>query len=79
MAGLLCQSNGLITWFLLQLIKGSYTLRIGFKGKKKPPKIVYRYGNQDKQIKKFLENRDFILNFIASASNFSEKQEQEQN
>ncbi len=61
---------GLITWFLLQLIKRTYTLRIGFKGRKKPPKIVFRYGNQDRQIKKFLENRDFILDFLASASNF---------
>ncbi|MBT0159922.1 hypothetical protein G4O51_08050 [Candidatus Bathyarchaeota archaeon A05DMB-2] len=61
---LFTKDNGLITWFLLQLIKGTYTLRIGFKGKKKPPKIVFRYGNQDKQIKKFLENRDFILNFL---------------
>lgn len=32
----------------MQLIKGTYTLRIGFKRKKKPPKIVYYEGNQDK-------------------------------
>ena len=57
----------LIIWFLLQLHKRTYTLRIGFKGKKKPPKIVYRYGNQDKQIAKFLENRAFILNFLAQS------------
>ena len=63
---LFTKDNGLITWFLLQLIKGTYTLRIGFKGKKKPPKIVYRYGNQDKQIAKFLENRNFILEFLDS-------------
>lgn len=31
----------------MQLIKGTYTLRIGFKRKKKPPKTVYE-GNQDK-------------------------------
>jgi hypothetical protein len=61
---LFTKDNGLITWFLLQLIKGTYTLRIGFKRNKKPPKIVFRYGNQDKQIKKFLENREFILNFL---------------
>jgi hypothetical protein len=56
----------LITWFLLQLIKGTYSLRIGFKGNKKPPKIVYRWGNQDGQIAKFLENRNFILDFLGS-------------
>jgi hypothetical protein len=61
---LFTKDNGLITWFLLQLIKCTYTLRIGFKRNKKPPKIVFRYGNQDKQIAKFLENRDFILNFL---------------
>jgi hypothetical protein len=54
----------LIIWYLLQQTKKTETLRIGFKGKKKPPKIVFRYGNQDKQIAKFLENRDFILNFL---------------
>jgi hypothetical protein len=55
------------------LIKGTYTLRIGFKGKKKPPKIVYRYGNQDKQIAKFLENRDFILDFLKVSQRKLEK------
>jgi hypothetical protein len=38
------------------------------KGKKKPPEIVYRYPkdgrNQDKQIATFLENRNFILEFL---------------
>jgi hypothetical protein len=62
------KDNKLITWFLLQNIKGTYTLRLGFKGKKKPPKIVYRYGNQDKQIKKFLSNRAFVLNFLEEES-----------
>ena len=51
-----------------RLIKGKYTLRIGFKGKKKPPIIVYRYPkdgrNQDRQIAKFLENRNLILEFL---------------
>jgi hypothetical protein len=64
---LLTKDVKLITWFLLQLIKGTYTLRIGFKGKKKPPRIVYRYGNQDKQIAKFLANREFILDFLRDA------------
>jgi len=49
----------------MQKIKRTYSLRIGFKGKKKPPKIIYRWGNQDGQIKKFLENRKFILDFLA--------------
>jgi len=54
----------LITWFLLQLIKGTYTLRLGFKGRKRPPKIVCCYGSQDGQIKKFLETYVFVQNFL---------------
>ena len=58
----------LIRWFLMQLIKGTSALRIGFKGKKKPLKIIYRYGNQDRKISMFLENRKFILRFLESSS-----------
>lgn len=54
----------LTLWFHMQCIKQSTTLRIGFKGNKKPSKIVFRYGNQDKMIKEFLDNRQFILNFL---------------
>jgi hypothetical protein len=54
----------LIEWYLLQMIKGTYTLRQGFKRNKKPPRIVYRYGNQDKQVAKFLSNRAFIQSFL---------------
>ena len=64
---LLTKDNNIIKWFLLQMIKGTYTLRHGFKGRKKPPRIVYRYGNQDKQIAKFLANREFIHNFLKDA------------
>jgi hypothetical protein len=49
---------------LMQGIKKTSTLRIGNKGNKKPPKIISRYGNQDKQISNFLDNRKFILNSI---------------
>lgn len=58
------KDENLTKWFLMQCIKQTTTLRIGFKGKKKPPKIVYRYGNQDKMIKEFLDNRQFILDFL---------------
>jgi len=54
----------LIEWYLLQNAKQTYTLRHGFKGKKKPPRIVFRFGNQDKMIAEFLENREYILNFL---------------
>ena len=51
-------------WFFMQLIKGTFTLRHGFKKRKGIPKIVYRFGNQDGQIAKFLANRKFILDFL---------------
>lgn len=48
----------------MQCIKETSTLRISKKDKKPIPKIVFRYGLQDKQIKKFLETRKLILNFL---------------
>lgn len=61
---LFTKDTKLITWFHLQLIKDTFTLRHGFKGRKKPPRIVYHYGNQDKQTAKFLSNRAFIHSFL---------------
>jgi hypothetical protein len=50
---------------LMQGIKKTSTLRIGNKGNKESPKMVFCYGNQDRQISRFLENRNFILNSIS--------------
>ena len=58
------KDSDLIMWFLLQCVKQNVTLRTGFKENKKPPREVYRFGNQDKMIKKFEDNRQFILNFL---------------
>ena len=38
----------------MQCIKGSSTLRVAPKGDKPSPRVAYRYGKQDKQIKEFL-------------------------
>jgi hypothetical protein len=54
------------------LIKGTYTLRLGFKKRKKPPKIVFRYGNQDKKIKEFLDDGDFTLRFLGTVNELQE-------
>jgi hypothetical protein len=59
----------LIMWFLLQCIKQTLTLRMGFKGKKKPPEIIYRYGKQDKMIKEFEDNQNFILESLEKMNN----------
>ena len=51
----------------MQCIKGTSTARIsGKKGKRvKPvPKVVFRFGRQDRQIKKFLETRKFVLDSL---------------
>lgn len=61
---LFTKDNKLVTWFLLQMIKGTFTLRHGFKKSKSFPQIVYRFGNQNGQIAKFLANREFILDFL---------------
>jgi hypothetical protein len=57
---LLSHNNGLAKWFLKQCIKGCPTLRISFKREKPPPRIVYHFGAQDKQIKDFLKMRKII-------------------
>lgn len=50
----------LIKYSLMQGIKESSTLRVGPKYKNPSPRIVYRYGKQDKKIKEFLEMRKTI-------------------
>jgi hypothetical protein len=55
---LLSNNPMLQKWHLLQCIKrkGS-TLRVSAKGDKPSPRVVYRYGRQDKMIREFLEFR----------------------
>lgn len=48
----------------MQCIKETSTVRISGKGKKPIPKPVFRYGLQDKQVKKFDETRKFVLSFL---------------
>jgi hypothetical protein len=50
----------LTRWFLNQFTRGNFTLRISSKGKKPSPKIVFRYGKQDKETKRYLQHRRFI-------------------
>jgi hypothetical protein len=57
-------SFGLARALRMQCIKQTSTVRISRKDKKPFPKVVFRYGVQDKQINKFLETRRLILNFL---------------
>jgi hypothetical protein len=59
---LYAKSESLSRWFYLQCIKGEFTLRVSAKGKKPSPKIVFRYGKQDKEIKEFLQYRQLVKN-----------------
>jgi len=68
---LLSGSEKLKTYLLMQCIKGSSTLRISSKGEKNSPRLVYRFGKQDKRIKEFLLERRRIKSIIG---NFSRKQ-----
>jgi len=47
------KNAGLKKWFLMQCIKESSTLRVSPKEEKPSPRIVYRYGKQDNEIKGF--------------------------
>ena len=50
------------TYNLLQWIKQSSTLRISPKREKPSPRIVYRYGKQDRQIFNYLKSRTLTKN-----------------
>jgi len=58
------QLGKLRDYVLMQGIKESSTLRVGSKSEKSPPRIVYRFGKQDREILKFLRKRKDIKNTI---------------
>lgn len=60
---LLSHNNGLAKWFLMQCIKGCSTLRVSPKNEKPSPRIVYKYGKQNGDIKSFLKTREIIKKF----------------
>jgi hypothetical protein len=66
--GALCRLVGHLQRYVrMQCIKKSSTVRVSVKkGKRdKPvPRIIFRFGKQDRQVKKFLETRRFILNSV---------------
>jgi hypothetical protein len=57
---LLSQNKTLTKFLLMQCIKESSTLRVSEKQEKTSPRVVFRYGQQDKQITSFLDFRGFI-------------------
>jgi hypothetical protein len=57
-------NNNVQNYVEMQCIKETSTVRISRKNKKPIPKIIFRYGLQDKQVKKYLETRKLILSFL---------------
>ncbi|MCW4020274.1 MAG: hypothetical protein NWF14_03475 [Candidatus Bathyarchaeota archaeon] len=62
------KNPNLTKYVQMQCIKEGSTLRISPEGDKPSPKIVYRYGNQDKAIQDYLEFRDQIKDIVKSRS-----------
>jgi len=61
---LLSHNHGLFKWFLMQCIKQGSTLRVSSKKDKPSPRVVFRYGKQEKQIRSFLGFRKLINNIF---------------
>jgi hypothetical protein len=64
-------NQNLQNYVRMQCIKKTSAARISDKSNpfKPKPKIVFRYGSQDRQIKKFLETRQVLLNAIKQIPN----------
>ena len=54
------KNNNVMSWAIMQMIKGSSTLRISTKFYKHRPRIIYKEGSQDKEIKAFREYREIF-------------------
>jgi hypothetical protein len=61
---LMSRNKGLLEWLRMQCIKESSTLRISPKGNKKSPRIVFRYGSQNHEIKEFLKYRKLAMKWF---------------
>lgn len=70
---LITKYRKLTEWLIMQCIKHASTLRISAKGKKPTPRIVYRYGNQDRQIRDFLLFRRLIGDIVKRMETEREK------
>lgn len=57
---LLSHNPMLEKWFLMQCIKEGSTLRVSSKRDKPSPRIIYRYGKENEQIREFIVERRHI-------------------
>lgn len=56
-ACLLTHKTELMKYLVMQILKSSSTLRIGKQGDKPAPRIVFRFGKQDNEIRNYLKWR----------------------
>ncbi|UCE15814.1 MAG: hypothetical protein JSV12_08125 [Candidatus Bathyarchaeota archaeon] len=63
-ACLITKHKKLTVWFIFQCVKKGSTLRISCKKGKPSPRIVYRYGKEDGEIRNFLQYRRLIKNIM---------------
>ena len=70
---LLSGNQMLEKWFLMQCIKEGSTLRVSPKRDKPSPRIVYRYGKQDKQIIDFLAYRKLAKSIYKKVQKYTFK------
>lgn len=62
-------------WFIMQCIKEESTLRVSPKMHKPSPKVVFRHGKQDGQVREFLSFRRLIKKIIWKLRTRSRKRE----
>jgi hypothetical protein len=70
-ACLVSKHRGLTGWFILQCIKKGSTLRVSPKKDKPAPRIVYRQGRQDGQIRDFRNYRRLLASIQSRIYNRS--------
>ena len=57
---LMTKHRKLTEWLIMQCIKKASTLRLSRKGEKSPPRVVFRFGRQNGQIRVFLGFRKSV-------------------
>ena len=68
---LLSHSPELQRYCLMQCIKKSSTLRVSRKREKPSPRIVFRSGKQEKQVKEFMKTRRIIKKIVKISRNMA--------
>jgi len=58
------KNRRLTEWFVMQCVKGSDTLGVGKKGDKPKPKLMFKYGRLDGEVKAFIKKRKEVWNIL---------------